>query len=179
MCLQWACRSKTKRAGLLFLLCHTHCKISTFFPTEDKGSETQLVTSWMAEAEKQTQVCPSCLLPLLKEVPCQGPFSSDGDGQLCLMSTALPLSPSLGHKWLNRISVSEARLCPMWKDSLVAQLVKNLPAVQETLGWIPGSGRSPGEGKWLPTPVFLPGESPWIEEPGRLQSMRSQQSDTA
>ena len=27
--------------------------------------------------------------------------------------------------------------------SLVAQLVKNLPAMQET--WIPGSGRSPGE----------------------------------
>ena len=24
---------------------------------------------------------------------------------------------------------------------------------------IPGSGRSPGEGKWQPTPVFLPGES--------------------
>ena len=27
------------------------------------------------------------------------------------------------------------------------------------LGLIPGSGRSPGEGKWQPTPVFLPGES--------------------
>ena len=27
------------------------------------------------------------------------------------------------------------------------------------LGSIPGSGRSPGEGKWQPTPVFLPGES--------------------
>ena len=26
------------------------------------------------------------------------------------------------------------------------------------LGSIPGSGRSPGEGKWQPTPVFLPGE---------------------
>ena len=29
----------------------------------------------------------------------------------------------------------------------------------EDLGLIPGSGRSPGEGKWQPTPVFLPGES--------------------
>ena len=27
----------------------------------------------------------------------------------------------------------------------------------EDLGSIPGSGRSPGEGNWLPTPVFLPG----------------------
>ena len=26
------------------------------------------------------------------------------------------------------------------------------------LGSIPGSGRSPREGDWLPTPVFLPGE---------------------
>jgi len=25
-------------------------------------------------------------------------------------------------------------------------------------GSMPGLGRSPGEGKWLPTPVFLPGE---------------------
>ena len=27
------------------------------------------------------------------------------------------------------------------------------------VGLIPGSGRSPGVGKWQPTPVFLPGES--------------------
>ena len=26
------------------------------------------------------------------------------------------------------------------------------------VGSIPGLGRSPGEGNWLPTPVFLPGE---------------------
>ena len=31
--------------------------------------------------------------------------------------------------------------------SLVAQLVKNLPAMQETWVQIPGLGRSPGEGK--------------------------------
>ena len=40
--------------------------------------------------------------------------------------------------------------------SLVAQTVKLCSAGD--LGSIPGSGRSPGEGKWLPTPVFLPGE---------------------
>ena len=27
------------------------------------------------------------------------------------------------------------------------------------MGLIPGLGRSPGEGKWQPTPVFLPGKS--------------------
>ena len=34
--------------------------------------------------------------------------------------------------------------------SLVAQTVKNLPAVQGDLGLIPGSGRSPGEGNGNP-----------------------------
>ena len=33
---------------------------------------------------------------------------------------------------------------------LVAQLVKNLPAIQGDLGLIPGLGRSPGEGKGYP-----------------------------
>ena len=38
-------------------------------------------------------------------------------------------------------------------------VVKNLPANAGDMGLIPGSGRSPGEGKWQPTPVFLPGKS--------------------
>ena len=44
----------------------------------------------------------------------------------------------------------------MKHPSLVAQLVKNLPAMQETTcsagdpGLIPGSGRSPGEGNGYP-----------------------------
>ena len=45
--------------------------------------------------------------------------------------------------------------------SLVAQLVKNLPAMQET--WV---GKIPWRREWLPTPIFWPGEflglySPW------------------
>ena len=51
--------------------------------------------------------------------------------------------------------------------SLVAQLVKNPPAMWET--WVQSLGweKAPGEGKgYLPTPVFWPGEfhglhSPW------------------
>ena len=40
--------------------------------------------------------------------------------------------------------------------SLVAQMVKNLPAMQET--WVQSLGREDSwERKWLPTPVFLPG----------------------
>ena len=46
------------------------------------------------------------------------------------------------------------------------------------LGWRPGFdpwvGKIPWRRTWQPSPVFLPGESPWTEEPGRLQSMRSQ-----
>ena len=62
--------------------------------------------------------------------------------------------------------------------SLVAQTVKNPPAMWET--WIQSLGwrGSSGEGKGLPTPVFLPGESPWTEELGGLQSMDHKESDT-
>ena len=45
-------------------------------------------------------------------------------------------------------------------------------------GSIPESGRSPEEGNGNPLQYFLPGESPWTEEPGRLQSMGSQELDT-
>ena len=36
------------------------------------------------------------------------------------------------------------------RASLVAQMVKNLPAMLETLGSIPGPGRSPGEANGKP-----------------------------
>ena len=41
--------------------------------------------------------------------------------------------------------------------SLVAQMIKNLPAVQETEVQSLG-GKMPWRREWLPTPVFLPGE---------------------
>ena len=46
--------------------------------------------------------------------------------------------------------------------SLVAQLVKNLPAMQKTRVRFLGQGipgKIPWRRKWQPTPVFLPGES--------------------
>ena len=42
------------------------------------------------------------------------------------------------------------------------ELMKNLPANKgdtRDVGLIPGTGRSPGEGKWQPTPVFSPRKS--------------------
>ena len=35
-----------------------------------------------------------------------------------------------------------------------------------------------GEERRQPSQIFLPGEPPWTEEPGRLQPMGSQESDT-
>ena len=60
--------------------------------------------------------------------------------------------------------------------SLVAQLVKNLPAMQETwvqfLGW-----EDPLEKEMATHSSILAWRIPWTEEPGRLQSMGSQESD--
>ena len=56
---------------------------------------------------------------------------------------------------------------------LVAQMVKNLPTMQETL-FDPWVGKIPWRRDRQPTPGFLTGESPWTEEPGKLPSMRSQ-----
>ena len=56
---------------------------------------------------------------------------------------------------------------------LVAQLIKNLPAMQEP-GFNPWVGKIPWRRAWQPTPVFLAEEFPWTDESGRLQSMGSQ-----
>ena len=52
------------------------------------------------------------------------------------------------------------------------------PAMQEmrvpSLGW-----KDPLEEAWEPTSVFLPGKSHGEEEPGGLESMGLQESDTA
>ena len=55
---------------------------------------------------------------------------------------------------------------------LVAQMVKNPPAMRET--WVQSLGlEDPLEEDrtWQPPPVFSPGESLWTKESGRLQSI--------
>ena len=60
--------------------------------------------------------------------------------------------------------------------SLVAQLVKNLPAMQET--WVQSLGwGAPLEKKMATCSSILAWRSPWTEEPGGLQST-GPQSDT-
>ena len=57
--------------------------------------------------------------------------------------------------------------------SLVAQMVKNPPAMWET--WVRSlGGKIPWRRPWQHNLVFLPGESPYTQEPGWLQSMTSQ-----
>ena len=59
----------------------------------------------------------------------------------------------------------------------IVQSVNNLPAVQETwvqfLGW-----EDPLEEETATHSSVLAWRIPWTEEPGRLQSMGSQESDT-
>ena len=55
----------------------------------------------------------------------------------------------------------------------MAQSVKNLPAIQEELGSILGSRRSPGEGMATYSSIVA-WRMPWTEEPGRQQYMGSQ-----
>ena len=58
-------------------------------------------------------------------------------------------------------------------SSLVAQMVKNLPAMQETQ--VQSLGREDLLEKEMATrSSILAGKIPWMEEPGRLQSMGSQ-----
>ena len=59
------------------------------------------------------------------------------------------------------------------KTTLVAQIVKNLSAMQDTWVWSLGWD-DPLEKGMATHSIFLPGEFPWTEEPGRLQSMGSQ-----
>ena len=59
----------------------------------------------------------------------------------------------------------------------MAQMVKNLPAVQETQ--VQSQGREHTLEKEMATHSgILAGRIPWTEEPGRLQSMGWQESDT-
>ena len=53
----------------------------------------------------------------------------------------------------------DEKLLKSYIDFSGSSVIKNLPAHAGNVGSIPGSRRSPGEGKWQPTAVFLPGKS--------------------
>ena len=61
----------------------------------------------------------------------------------------------------------------VYGTSLVAQMVKHLPAMQET--WVnPLVGKIPLEKEMATHSSILAWKIPWSEEPDRLQSMGSQ-----
>ena len=63
------------------------------------------------------------------------------------------------------------------RDSLVAQTVKRLPAMQETQVWSPGQ-EDPLEKEMATYSSTLAWKIPWMEEPGGLQSWGHKESDT-
>ena len=64
-----------------------------------------------------------------------------------------------------------------YNASLIAQLVKNLPAMQET--WVRFLGQeNPLEKEMAIHSSILAWKIPWTEEPGGLQSMGLQELDT-
>ena len=59
----------------------------------------------------------------------------------------------------------------------MTQMVKNPPAMQET--WVRSLGQEdPLEKEMATHPSILAWGIPWKEEPGRIQSMGSQESET-
>ena len=68
---------------------------------------------------------------------------------------------------------------PVFLASLVAQMVKNLPACGRP-GFDPWVGKIPWKRAWQPTPVFLPGVFlPRTEEPSGYSPWGCKESDMA
>ena len=72
----------------------------------------------------------------------------------------------------NKNLVKIEKLGPSWA-SLVAQMVKNPPAMQKTQVWYLG-WEDPLENRMATHSSILAWRSPWTKEPGRLWSMGSQ-----
>ena len=88
---------------------------------------------------------------------------------LCWMSLSmrLPIEHSANTGLTDRF-----RIC-LLQASLVAQMVKNLPAMQETWVWSLGQ-EDPLEKEMATNFSILAWRIPWTEEPGGLPSMESQ-----
>ena len=74
--------------------------------------------------------------------------------------------------WVEKPVISHLSLLAL-VASLVAQMVKHLPAVQDT--WVRSPGwEDPLEKEMANHSSTLAWKTPWMEEPGRLQFMGSQ-----
>ena len=93
------------------------------------------------------------------------PFQAESK-QICFAKTVpRGLEPFLTHIPINKVLshvpiiylVKYYNIYNIYWASLVTQMVKNLPAMQETQVQSPG-WEDPQRREWIPTPVFLPGE---------------------
>ena len=116
---------------------------------------------------------PDCVTSILEEQP---PFKNCIEREWskewgCSRTTRVLLSQE-GRVYTG--SAQAIKTCyTLWRASLVAQMVKHLPAMQET--WV----RSPDQEDPLEKEIAthsstLAWKIPWMEEPGRLQSVGSQ-----
>ena len=71
---------------------------------------------------------------------------------------------------------NKSTYCSIWGASLIAQLVKNLPAMKETQVQSLGQ-EDPLEKEMATHSSIRVCRAPWTEEPGRIQSRGSQDSD--
>ena len=103
-----------------------------------------------------------------KSIHSPGSLSDPGmeAGSPALQADSLPSEPPGKPLW---VAVTECNRLA----SLVAQMVKNLPAMQET--WLPSLGwEDPLENGMAAHSSILAWRIPWTEEPDGLQSMGSQ-----
>ena len=92
-------------------------------------------------------------------------------------SFSFSISPSKEHPGLISFRMDWLDLLALLHASLIAQSVKNLPAMQET--WVQFLGQEdPLEKEMAIHSSILAWKIPWTEEPGGLESMGSQESDT-
>ena len=92
---------------------------------------------------------------------------------LCFLLEGWCHLPIWGYWCFSLQSWFQLVLHPAWHFAwctLVAQMVKRLPAKQETWVWSPGL-EAPLEKEMVTHSSTLAWKIPWIEEPGRLQSM--------
>ena len=120
----------------------------------------------------------ACSAGDLSSIPGSGRSCGEGNGNP-LQYTCLenPMDKGAWQATVHGVAKSRTRLSDFTREcsgaSLVAQMVKRLPALWETrvrsLGW-----EDPLEKEMATHSSILAWKIPWMEEPGRLQSMGSQ-----
>ena len=97
----------------------------------------------------------SLIVKLVKNhLQCWRPWLDSWVGKICWRRDGLPTPVFMGYPGALR----QQRIHLQWGRP----------------GFHPWVRKIPWRRAWQPTAVFLPGESPWTEEPGGLQSVRSQ-----